>query len=110
VDSLFLKKIGMHPRKIGMIPGKADPDKKKSFKENKLEPILEEAKQERAVLFVDAAHFVLSAFLGTLWSFARIFSNLDWYTWKAVRCPEPLRTLRVLHNKCIRDSPKGLCI
>jgi len=70
----FLKKIGMHPRKVGMIPGKADPDKQKDFKDNKLEPILEEAKQgKRAVLFVDAAHFVLSAFLGTLWSFARIF-------------------------------------
>jgi len=70
----FLKNLGMHPRKVGMIPGKADPDEQKVFKDKKLEPILEEAKQgKRAVLFVDAAHFVLSAFLGILWSFARIF-------------------------------------
>jgi transposase len=35
---------------------------------------LEEAKTgKRQVLFVDASHFVLTAFLGYLWSFARVF-------------------------------------
>src|SRR5690606_16984357 len=37
-------------------------------------PRLEEAKQgRRRVFFVDAAHFVLGAFLGMIWSFTRIF-------------------------------------
>jgi transposase len=40
----------------------------------KLEPRLEEAKAgERAVFFVDAAHFVLGAYLGFLWCFERVF-------------------------------------
>ena len=39
-----------------------------------MEPRLEEAKKgERKVFFVDAAHFVLSPFLGYLWSFIRLF-------------------------------------
>lgn len=37
-------------------------------------PRLEEAKEgSRAVFFVDAAHFVLGAFLGYVWCFTRIF-------------------------------------
>jgi hypothetical protein len=37
-----------------------------------LQPRLEEAKQgRRTVLFVDAAHFVMGAFLGMLWCFVR---------------------------------------
>ncbi len=36
------------------------------------QPLLEEAEQgRRVVLFVDAAHFVMGAFLGMLWCFAR---------------------------------------
>lgn len=70
----FLRAIGMSPRKVGMIPAKADPEKQKAFKNNKLEPILEEAKQgKRVVLFGDAAHFVLAPYLGILWCFWRIF-------------------------------------
>lgn len=39
-----------------------------------MQPRLDEAQAgKRVVLFVDAAHFVLSAFLGFLWSAARIF-------------------------------------
>jgi len=39
-----------------------------------LEPRLEEAKAgNRAVFFVDAAHFVLGAYLGVLWCFERLF-------------------------------------
>ena len=42
--------------------------------EKKLEPRLEEAKAgQRAVFFVDAAHFVLGAYLGFLWCFERLF-------------------------------------
>ncbi len=40
----------------------------------KLEPRLEKAKSgQRAVFFVDAAHFVLGAYLGFLWCFERLF-------------------------------------
>lgn len=70
----FLHSLGMAPRKVGSIPSKADPVEQENFRINKLEPRLDEAKQgERAVFFVDAAHFVYGPFLGFLWSFARIF-------------------------------------
>jgi len=64
----------MAPRKVGMIPAKADPDEQEQFIEEELEPRLEEAKSgRRVVFFVDAAHFVLAPFLGMLWSFTRLF-------------------------------------
>jgi len=70
----FLKSIGMRCLKIGAIPAKADPDEQEEYRRNKLEPRLEEAKRgERAVLFVDAAHFVMGAFLGMIWCFQRLF-------------------------------------
>lgn len=57
-----------------MIPAKADPQKQKEFLEHEIQPRLDEAQAgKRAVFFVDAAHFVLSAFLGFLWSATRIF-------------------------------------
>jgi transposase len=41
---------------------------------DELEPKIEEAKQGKTELFfVDASHFVLAAFLGYLWCFARVF-------------------------------------
>lgn len=47
---------------------------KKIIKKKKLEPVLEDAvKGERAVFFVDAAHYVMGAFLGMLWCFERIW-------------------------------------
>ena len=70
----FLKSIGMRLLKVGVVPSKADPDEQETFKEQQLEPRLEEAKSgKRVVLFVDAAHFVFAPFLGFLWSFARVF-------------------------------------
>jgi transposase len=43
-------------------------------RQKKLDPRLEAAKAgERAVFFVDAAHFVLGAYLGFLWCFERLF-------------------------------------
>lgn len=70
----FLKSIGMRCLKVGAIPAKADPDEQEEYKRDKLEPRLEEAKcGERAVLFVDAAHFVMGAFLGMIWCFERLF-------------------------------------
>ncbi len=70
----FLKKLGLRRRKVGMLPAKADPDAQATFLEEQIAPRLAEAQAgKRAVFFVDAAHFVLAAFLGYLWSFARVF-------------------------------------
>jgi transposase len=74
----FLKKIGMKCRRCGVVPGKAMEDDKQrqaqqEFHDNQLQPILDEAKQgKRTVLFVDAAHFVMGAFLGMVWCFVRL--------------------------------------
>jgi transposase len=57
-----------------MLPAKADPEKQKEFLEQEIQPRLDEAQSgKRAVFFVDAAHFILSAFFGFLWSATRIF-------------------------------------
>lgn len=70
----FLLKLGLKCRKVGMIPAKADVEKQTEFLEQQLEPRLEQATAgERKVFFIDAAHFVLSPYLGFLWSFVRVF-------------------------------------
>lgn len=57
-----------------MLPAKADPDAQAQFLVAELEPRLAQARAgQRAVFFVDAAHFVLAPFLGFLWSVTRIF-------------------------------------
>jgi transposase len=57
-----------------MIPAKADVEVQETFQTTELEPRLEQAKAgQRAVFFIDAAHFVLAPFLGMLWCFARGF-------------------------------------
>jgi len=71
---VFLKKLGLKPRKVGMIPAKADVEAQNKFLKEELKPRIEETQEGKRVLyFVDAAHFVLSPFLGFLWSFTRIF-------------------------------------
>jgi transposase len=70
----YLHAIGLKRRKVGILPAKADKDKQHTFKTEQLEPRLAEAKAgQRAVFFVDAAHFVLGAFIGFLWCFTRVF-------------------------------------
>ena len=70
----YLKSIGVRHRKVNSIPAKANIEEQKKFHDNELQPRLEEAKAGiRTVYFVDAAHFVLGAFLGYLWSFSRVF-------------------------------------
>ena len=70
----FITSLGMKPRKVGMLPAKADPEKQEQFKQDELDPVLDEANAEtRKVFSVDAAHFVLAPFLGILWSFTRLF-------------------------------------
>jgi len=59
-----------------MIPAKADPQKQADYLKNEIEPRLAEAKAgNRAVYFVDAAHFVLAPFIDFLWSLTRIFTQ-----------------------------------
>ena len=70
----IMVRLGMRFRKCAGVPGKADPQLQFSFLEDELLPRLEEARRGgRRVFFVDAAHFVLGAFLGMIWSFTRIF-------------------------------------
>lgn len=57
-----------------MLPAKANPEQQAQFLVEELEPRLAQARAgQRAVFFVDAAHFVLAPFLGFLWSVTRIF-------------------------------------
>ncbi|WP_373543402.1 IS630 family transposase [Chamaesiphon sp.] len=74
----FMKRIGLRCLKVGYVPGKSlEPERIKEvevYKIEKLEPLLEQAiKGEKAVYFVDAAHFVHRAYLGFLWCFVRTF-------------------------------------
>ncbi len=74
----FMKRIGMKCRMVGYVPGRAaNPDKQaeqETFKTQELEPRLAEAKAgTRRVLFMDAAHFVLGAYLSMVWCFERLF-------------------------------------
>ena len=70
----YIKSIDIKYRKVGSVPAKVDIEKQKYFHDNTLQPKLEEAKNgAREVYFMDAAHFVLGAFLSFLWSFKRIF-------------------------------------
>jgi transposase len=71
---IFLHRIGMSVRKTGHIPAKADPAKQQAFLSETLEGLIEKAlKGECHLFFMDAAHFVLGAFLGMVWCFSRIF-------------------------------------
>ncbi|MBI5448224.1 MAG: IS630 family transposase, partial [Gammaproteobacteria bacterium] len=70
----YLKYLGMKFRKVSSVPAKADVEAQRRFHDEKLQPKLEEAKDgKQDVYFVDAAHFVLGAFLGYLWCFTRVF-------------------------------------
>jgi transposase len=69
----FLTGMGLKFRKLGMIPAKADADEQAEFLDEKLWPRLRQAQRlRRVVCFVDAAHFVHGAFLGSLWCFVRL--------------------------------------
>lgn len=69
----FLRQMGIARRKAGIVPAKADVEKQEAFRTRELEPRLAQAQAgQRAVFFVDASRFVLGAFIGFLWSFARV--------------------------------------
>ena len=70
----YLKKLDIRWRKVGSIPAKVDIQAQRTFHDNQLLPRLEEATAgKRVVSFVDAAHFVMGAFLGFLWCVKRVF-------------------------------------
>ena len=74
----FLKRTGLRCLKVGYVPGKSVELEKiesvEKYRVEKLEPLLQEAMSgEKAVFFVDAAHFVHRAYLGFLWCFTRTF-------------------------------------
>jgi hypothetical protein len=57
-----------------MMPAKADPEALAAYLEQEIQPRLAEAQVgRRAVFFLEAAHFVLTPFLGFLWSVGRVF-------------------------------------
>lgn len=57
-----------------MLPAKADPDTQARYLGEEEEPRLAQARAgQRAVFFVEAAHFVLAPFRGFLWSVPRLF-------------------------------------
>ena len=69
-----IKQMGMTLKRTAPLPGKLDSQLQFDFYQNELKPRLQEASQgKRKVFFVDAAHFVLGAFLGLLWCFDRPF-------------------------------------
>jgi transposase len=72
----YLKNLGMKCRKVNSIPAKVNTVAQKEFHDKQLQPKLDEAKEgKRAVYFMDAAHFVMGAFLGYLWCFTRVFAR-----------------------------------
>ncbi len=71
---VFLKRHGFVYRKCGYVPGKADPEKQQQWLEESFEAELQAAqKGEKVLLFVDAAHFVLSQFCCMMWCVKRLF-------------------------------------
>jgi len=69
-----MKQMGMTLKKAAPLPGKLDSQLQFDFYQNQLKPRLAEASEgKRKVFFVDAAHFVLGAFLGLIWCFVRPF-------------------------------------
>lgn len=70
----FLKRHGFAYRKCGYLPGKADPEKQQRWLEESFEGELQAAqKGQKVLLFMDAAHFVLSNFCCMLWCIQRLF-------------------------------------
>lgn len=69
-----MKQMGMSLKKAAPIPARVNEQLQLDFFEQEMTPRLEQAARgERKVFFVDAAHFVLGAFLGLVWCFARPF-------------------------------------
>jgi len=70
----FMRNQGLRYRQMGHIPAKADVQKQRQWMEETMEPVIAAALRNECHLFyVDAAHFVLGAFICAVWSVARMF-------------------------------------
>jgi transposase len=70
----IMKRLGLGYRQAAAVPGGANPQMQLDFLRDELLPRLDEARKgKRRVFFVDAAHFVLGAFLGMVWCLQRLF-------------------------------------
>jgi transposase len=70
----FMKKQGLRYRKMGHIPAKADQQKQIKWMKETMEPIIGAAlRGECHLLYSDVAHFVLGAFICSVWSAVRLF-------------------------------------
>ena len=71
----LLKKNGIKRLKCGSIPSKANPEKQHNFFDEILQPLMNQAKSNKAVLlFIDASHFVMGCdFLGYVYGKVRHF-------------------------------------
>jgi transposase len=69
----FLQRHGYKWRKMGQVPGRADPQKQKQWRDN-LQPYIDKANEGTCrLLFSDAVHFTLSAFLCNVWAKERLY-------------------------------------
>ena len=71
----LLKKNGIKHLKCGSLPAKADTKKQRTFFDNVLDPLMQQAKSgDITLLFIDASHFVMGCdFLGYIYGKARRF-------------------------------------
>jgi transposase len=70
----FLRRHGFRYRKSGYVPGKANAEQQREWLREKLEPEIQAAEAgEKVLLFMDAAHFVLSHFCCMMWCVKRLF-------------------------------------
>jgi transposase len=70
----FMKRQGFRYRKMGHIPAKADQEKQRKWMGETMEPVIEAAlKGECHLFYSDAAHFILGAFICSVWSVVRMF-------------------------------------
>lgn len=68
----FLHQCGFKYRKLGHVPGKSNPEEQEEWLEKVLAPVMEKCKNGKGkLLFSDAAHFVLGAFVTNSWSCER---------------------------------------
>ncbi|MTJ49877.1 hypothetical protein [Dolichospermum sp. UHCC 0259] len=87
--------------KVGYIPGNADVEAQKEYQEKKLEPVLEEARQgKRAVFFVDAANFIMKAFLGHIWCVTKVF----------IKSPSKRKRFNVLASIKLTTADARICL
>ena len=70
----FMKRHGFRYLKLGHIPAKADAARQRTWVEEAMGPVIKEALDGKChLLYLDAAHFVLGAFLCSVWCAVRLF-------------------------------------